>query len=343
MVLLAYAMWGLLPAFWHLLSSRPAEQVLAQRVLWSIVLLGVFFTVSKRWPSVAAVVRSRAMGWLMLSSALLGVNWYVYIAAIQHGRLGEASLGYFICPLLSIALGRIVFGERLGSLRVLALCMVGCGVAYRGVAVGAWPWLAFAIAGSFAFYSLIRKRCQVDPWAGFFLETSMLLPAVLGIAARQMPLNGPFFYGDSARLLLLFIASGLVTTVPMVLLAAGVPRVSMQFLGAGQYLNPTLSLMLATFAYGEPVRAADMVSFPIIWAGILLFVAAPAIAARRINSLAGRRPFVLGASMITSGKTARSEAMSSHKKMERVWGNRAIVAPPPADRPEGRRVTFPQR
>ncbi len=281
LVVSAYVLWGVLPAFWKLLSHVPAEQVLFQRIFWSVVILGAAFTAGRRWGSVSKVVRDGALPLVALSALLLGVNWVTYIEAIQHGRLAEASLGYFICPLISIALGRMFYGERLGMLRIMALSIVAAGVVARALSLGAVPWLALVIALSFSFYSLVRKRSAIDPWAGFFLETCMLLPAAIFFAGWSQVLDRQFFVGHSWSLALLFVASGLVTAAPMVLLICGARRVPLQFLGASQYLTPTLSLILAVVCYGERVSPAELLSFGLIWIGIGLYLVAPVIERRR--------------------------------------------------------------
>jgi len=267
----AYLVWGLLPAFLKTLGHVPATEILAHRVLWSLGLMLILISAVGRWPQVAAVLRSpRLVATLAGTALLIGVNWLIYIWAVNSAHVLETSLGYFINPLLNVALGVAVLGERLGRVQVAAVLLATAGVAYLTVAQGSLPWVSLALAASFGLYGLLRKIAPVDPLTGLFAETLLMAPfAALYISYAQ--LSGAGSFGTDGSTSLLLAASGALTAAPLLLFAAAAKRLRYSTLGLLQYLAPTLQFLLAVLAFGEPLSPAHLVAFALIWTGLALY------------------------------------------------------------------------
>jgi chloramphenicol-sensitive protein RarD len=265
----AYIVWGLLPFFLKLLSSVPALQILAHRVLWSLALLVAAAFLLGRWkPIIEALRNRRALRLLCLSAALIAVNWIVYIWAVLNGHVLAASLGYFINPLVNVALGVVVLGERLRRLQTLAVLLAGVGVAVLALAGGVGLPIALTLALSFGCYGLVRKVAPVDAFAGLLIETAWLAPLAMGWLLWLGP-QGVFGrdHGQDA----LLMASGIVTAVPLLLFAAAAKRMRYATLGLFQYIAPTLQFLQAVLMFGEPLRPAHIFTFACIWAGLALY------------------------------------------------------------------------
>lgn len=267
----AYGLWGVVPAFWKLLAGVPAVEVLAHRVVWGLGAFAILVGATGAAPAVRAAIADRAtLARMALSGALLSINWGVFVAAIATGHLRDASLGYFINPLMSVALGTVVLGERLRRLQWLAI-----GAAATGVAIGAWragrlPWISLVLATSFAIYGLIRKRARVDTLAGSTLETLVIAPVavayLIALAARGDGQLGHATLGTHA----LLVATGAVTVIPLLLFTSAARRLPLSTVGFLQYLAPTGQLALA-IAYGEPFALDQLAMFGPIWLGLVLF------------------------------------------------------------------------
>ncbi|MFZ4601653.1 MAG: EamA family transporter RarD [Caulobacterales bacterium] len=266
----AYALWGVLPAFLKLLSFAPPGEVLASRILWSapwaalaVALTGGF---SAGWREVAqkGVVRA-----LLLSAVFIAVNWWVYVWAVANGHVIEASLAYFLTPLVNVAFGVTLFGERLGRVQIAALTLAGLGVLVQAIALGAPPWIALSLCATWSLYGLVRKKAPVSAGAGLLVETLALsLPAAgaLIFMAGAHPLaatSGPMEFT-------LLALTGPVTAIPLILFAIGARRVPFSMLGLLQYIAPSLQFLLGV-AFGEPLTPLRLVSFALIWGGLALF------------------------------------------------------------------------
>jgi len=281
----AYLVWGLLPAFLKLLADVPAPEVLAHRVLWSGLLLAILVLALGRWAAVLAAFRSpRVAVTLVATAVLIGANWLFYIWAVNSGQVLETSLGYFINPLLNVALGVVVLGERLGRVQLVAVLFAAAGVAYLAVAQGSLPLVSLALAGTFGLYGLLRKMAPVDPLSGLFAETIILAPAALAYVLYLGETSSGAF-GAAPRPTLLLMLSGLVTAAPLLMFAAAGKRLRYATLGLLQYLAPTLQFSLAIFAFGETLGDAHLVAFGLIWAGLAIF-ATDAVRTERRRRLA---------------------------------------------------------
>ena len=270
--LAAYVLWGVLPAYWKVLAHVPTPQVLAHRVLWSLVFtLGVVLAL-RRTPELAEVLRDRRRRLALVTSGLLiGVNWGIFIWAVGAGRLVEASFGYYLTPLVNVVLGLALLGERLVRAQRIAIAIAAVGVVTLGVGLAHAPWLPLSLALSFGLYGLVRKVTRVSSLVGLTLETGLLSPLALGWLAYQSRSQGaPPFPGDATTVFLL-VFSGVVTSLPLMFFASAARRLSLSTLGLFQYLAPTITFLLAVGVYGEPFSAVQGFAFGCIWLAIALY------------------------------------------------------------------------
>jgi chloramphenicol-sensitive protein RarD len=266
----AYLAWGFIPAYFKLLSHVPPLTVLAHRVVWSVAFLALLLTLMRKWGEVRdALRRRRTMLALLCSTVLIATNWYVFIWAIDHGKLLEASLGYFINPLVNVLLGVAVLRERLTPGQIAGLVLAGAGVANMTLGAGGVPWVALSLAVSFAFYGLLRKTAPVAPLAGLSIETAILFPVALLLVTGAVPLPGGHGAAElSGRTYAMLSAAGVITAVPLLWFAAGARRLRLSTMGFIQYLAPTCQFLLAVVAYDEPFSTRQLVSFALIWAAL---------------------------------------------------------------------------
>lgn len=272
----AYGAWGFLPLYFHALTGVPAEEILAHRITWSCLLLGGLVTAARRWPDVRAA-RAQLPTYLA-TTALITTNWLLYIWAATHGRVLEASLGYYINPLVNVALGVLVLGERLRPRQLGAIGIAAVGVAVLVLRLGAFPWIALTLAGSFGLYGLLRKRGHFDPLVGLFVETALLAPFTTALlVTRAVAGTGALGHDGTHSVLLLF--AGVVTATPLIWFAHGVRSLRLSTMGLVQYLAPTLQFLCAVVVFHEPFQAAHAVAFGLIWVSLAVYTA-DALAAR---------------------------------------------------------------
>ena len=263
----AYVLWGVLPLYLHLLQGVPALQVLAHRVLWSVLLLAVIVLVMRRGGAILAAARGRTLLLLCGSAALIAVNWLVYIWAVQNGHVLEASLGYFINPLVNVALGVIVLGERIGRVQKAAVAVAAAGVVVMAVAGGSALWIPLTLAFSFGLYGLIRKIVAIDALGGLTVETALLAaPALAVLLLSPEPVFGRGVQTDT-----LLVLAGAVTAAPLLMFAAAARRLRYATMGLLQYIAPTLQFLEAVLLFHEPLRGVHIVTFALIWAGCALY------------------------------------------------------------------------
>jgi chloramphenicol-sensitive protein RarD len=271
--LLVHFVWGALPLFWKLLSHVAAAEQLLHRVLWGAVMLLVMVLARGRTAQIREVLADRRRRRLLvLAAAVLGINWFVFLYAIETDRVLHASLGYFLNPIVSVLLGMLVLGERLRRLQWAAVGCAAAGVLVMFWRAGELPWIGLVLALAFGFYGLLRKTTPVDPLTGNTVENGMLaIPCLLAMVWLELGRGtGQLIHGDLATGLLL-LAAGPVTAVPMLWFTAAARRLSMFTLGFMQYLTPTLHFLLAVFVFGEHFTTAHAVAFSAIWAGVGLF------------------------------------------------------------------------
>ncbi len=266
----AYILWGLLPLYLKLLTGVPAVQVLAHRVVWSLLLLAIVVVVLGRLRTVRAAARGRTLALLGASATLIAINWLTYIWAVQHAHVLEASLGYFINPLVNVALGVAVLGERVSRVQRVAVGIAAAGVAVMALSGGGAIWISLVLAVSFGMYGLIRKVAAIDALGGLTIETLLLAPLSLVVLAYAGAAGNAAF-GQERSVDLLLILAGPVTAAPLLLFAAAARRLTLATLGLLQYLGPTLQFAEAVLIFGEPLRPVHMVTFAAIWTGCALY------------------------------------------------------------------------
>lgn len=266
----AFGLWGLFPLYFKAVASVPAPEVLAHRILWSVVWVAALLWLLRQWKDVhnALATRSTVLR-LLLSAVLIAVNWLVFIWAVAHDRVLEASLGYFITPLVSVLLGRLVLGEKLTGLQSMAVVLAAVGVSYMLVDLGKLPWVSLVLAATFGSYGLARKTTPVGAAAGLFVETLLLLPLAAGFLL-WLGAEGNFGQADTG-LSLLLVAAGLVTAAPLILFAQAARRLRLASVGLFQYLTPTCQMLLAVFVFGEVFTRGHAVTFGCIWLGLALY------------------------------------------------------------------------
>ena len=265
----AYAFWGVLPLYFHILTGVPALQVLAHRVVWSLILLVALVLALRRGGAMLAAARGKTLLLLIASAALIAINWLVYIWSVQHGHVLEASLGYFINPLVNVALGIAVLGERLRKWQGVAIGVAGLGVVAMALSGGGSIWISLVLAASFGLYGLLRKVAAIDALGGLTVETILLAPLCIGWLAYSAAHDATGF-GQSPGLDMLLLAAGIVTALPLLMFAAAARRLPLSTMGLLQYIAPSLQFGLALL-FGEPLRPVHFVTFPLIWAGCALY------------------------------------------------------------------------
>ena len=281
-VLACYVLWGLLPLFWPCLGALSPLCVLGYRILFSLVVIGAYLLLSRRREDIRAALRSRReMGRLTASGLLIAVNWGSYIWAVNSGHVLDASLAYYMYPVLSILVGALFFRERLGPLQWAAVALVAAGVAVTAVGHGSFPWVALVIGGSFVLYSVVKRQVACDSGVSLLVESLVTMPLALALIAFAEG-NGQ---GAAAALrgwqFLLLPAAGAVTAVPLVLFARGIRETPYALAGVLMLVNPTLQLLVGVFCLGEEFTASHAVLFAFVWTGLALFLAGDLLARRR--------------------------------------------------------------
>ncbi len=267
--------WGFAPLYWKLLGQAGSVEVIAHRVCWSVAFLGAWLLLRHRARVLRHVaVDRRVLAALLLSGALVAVNWLVFVYAVNTDRVLSTSLGYFINPLVSVLLGSLVLGERMVGAQRLAVALAAAGTLYLTFRVGEPPWLALALAFSFGFYGLVRKLTDVGPMVGLFWETLMMTPVALAWLWWFGRAGESTFGALETTHDLLLIGTGLVTVIPLVLFATAARGLPLITIGIMQYLAPSISFCLAVFLYREPFTPDHAVAFAAIWSALGLYTAA---------------------------------------------------------------------
>jgi len=269
---IAYSIFGFFPLYWKLLGGVPALQTVAHRILWSCVLLLAFVAATGRWSELRSAVRlPRIVGLYAAAAFVITLNWFVYIWAVDAGFVVQAALGYFIHPLVSVLLGVVLLGERLRRAQWWAVGLAATGVIYLTVLYRTPPWIALALALSFAAYSLLKKRAPLDALQGLSLETSVLaLPALTFLVLENHAGRGAFGHAG-ARLTLVMMGAGAVTSLPLLLFASAARRIPLSLMGMLQYINPSLQFLLGVFLFKEPLTRGQFAGFACVWAALVLF------------------------------------------------------------------------
>ncbi len=278
----AYTIWGLAPVYWKAVQRIPAQEALGHRVLWSFMLIVLLLLWKRRWKWLRQVGQSRVtLVTFAVTAALLAVNWFVYVWAVNHDRMVDASLGYFINPLINVLLGMLFLRERLRPWQWVAVGTAATGVTWLALGHGALPWVALTLAFSFGIYGLLRKTASLGPLEGLTLEMATLfLPALVYLV--YLALTGASSVGQvetTTSLLLPF--SAFVTVTPLLLFSFGARRITLATIGILQYIAPTSQLLLSVLVYGEPFTQTSMVGFGLIWTALLIYSLEGALEGRK--------------------------------------------------------------
>lgn len=275
-IVFAYIIWGLLPIYWRWLEAVPASEVLAHRMIWAFVFMLLFVYVRKQWRPFLRTFKQlfnekKKLLLLLIASTIISINWFTYIWAVNHEFVVQASLGYYINPLVSILLGIIVLKERLTRIQIASFGIAAFGVIFLTVNLGVFPWISFILAFSFAIYGLIKKVINVDPIFGLTIETIMITPVAI-IYLWLQPTNAVATEGILSLHFLLFIGAGVATAVPLIFFNAGAPHLPLSTLGFLQYIAPTLMLLIGVLLYKEPFTSAHLVAFIFIWTALIIYM-----------------------------------------------------------------------
>ena len=268
----AFLIWGLSPVYWKSLHSVPAMEILFHRTIWSFFFLAAVLLMTKRWGRFLTALKTPKIRWCLAASTfIVALNWYLFIWAINSGRVLQTSLGYYINPLINVLLGTIVLKERLRRLQVAAVCLAAAAVIYLTVDFGRFPWLAVILGFSFSVYALIRKMAPVEALEGLGVETLLLSgPALIFIARAEAAGTGHFVSGPlSIRLLL--AGTALVTAVPLLMFNIGARRLHLSTLGFLQYIAPSCTFILGAFVYHEPLSYQQIITFVLIWMALAIY------------------------------------------------------------------------
>lgn len=270
--LLAFGMWGFGPVYFKAVVAASPAEVLAHRIIWSVILLLFFISWQRQWDALWRLMRNpRSVGWLLVTAMLIAINWLTFITAVGRGEIVATSLGYFVIPLFSVLLGVIFFAERLRLYQMLAVLLALCGVANEVFTFGALPLVALTLALTFGLYGLVRKKLAVDPLLGLTVETLLLLPFALGYLVWLADQGSLAFVHQSVGLDLLLILAGVVTTLPLICFAAAANRLPLTTIGILHYLAPSITFLLAIYLYDEPFGSHKLITFTFIWLALALF------------------------------------------------------------------------
>lgn len=268
----SFVWWGVSPVYWKAMPGVPPFELLANRIVWSLLLLVLLLAVRRRGEEVRLLLGNRrALLTLVVTTALIATNWFTYIWAMGAGRVLEASLGYYINPLFNVLLGIVFLGERLRRAQGWAVALAAVGVAVLTVQNGRVPWVALALAATFGFYGLLRKTVQAGPAVGLAVETALLAPWMFAWLWHHASQGEAVFPDAGLGLQVLVATSGLITVAPLVWFTTGARRLPLSTLGLLQYISPTGQFLLAVLVYGETFSTAHLAAFASIWCGLAIF------------------------------------------------------------------------
>lgn len=271
---LAYLIWGSLPLYIRAMQHAGALELLAHRVIWSVPTAIVLIAVAANWRDVRAAFSGSNIKWLTISGLLIGANWAIYIWAVNAGRTMEASLGYYINPLVNVLFGMLIFSEKLRVAQWVAVGIAAIGVGVMTVAFGRVPWVALVLCFTFACYSVIRKKVAIDSRAGFLVEVALLAPVGLGWLtwfATTQP--GGRWLGEGGWDIPMLMAAGPITAFPLILFALAAKRLRFSTIGMMQYIGPTIQFLIAILVFREGFGATHAIAFAFIWAALVVFTA----------------------------------------------------------------------
>jgi len=269
--LLAFGMWGFLPIYFKILEAVAAPEILAHRILWAVPFGGLIILARRQWTEVLRGLRTgQTAGFLALAALFIALNWLVYVWAVQQSQIFQASLGYYINPLMYVLVGVLFFRERLRPLQFVAVALAVVGVSVLTLSGGQFPWISLTLATSFTIYGVIRKQTEVGAMPGLFIETLFLAPAAGLYLWFMIDTGRAAFAGGSLSLDLVLMLAGPITVLPLLCFALAARRVTLSTIGFMQFIAPTLQFVVG-LAYGERLTTAHAICFGLVWAGVASF------------------------------------------------------------------------
>ncbi|WP_159657325.1 EamA family transporter RarD [Vibrio atypicus] len=268
----AYTMWGIAPIYFKTISDVSPLEILSHRVVWSFFLLAALLHFGRHWRGVRDVLKSKIkMTYLLATSIVIAANWLIFIWAVNTNHMLDASLGYYINPLINVLLGMLFLGERLRKMQWFAVVLASCGVLVQLIAFGSVPVVAIVLALSFGCYGLLRKKVSLDAQTGLFIETLILLPAAAIYLLWIADSSTSDLMANPITLNLLLISAGVITTLPLLCFTGAATRLKLSTLGFFQYIGPSLMFLLAVLVYGEAFTADKAITFAFIWGALVVF------------------------------------------------------------------------
>lgn len=272
----AYVVWGLLPIYWKLVEDVPAGEILAHRIVWSFVFMIVVVLSMRKWQGLGTewkriIKDKKKLISITLASVVISLNWLVYIWAVNSEHMLQASLGYYINPLVSILLAIIVLKERLTKSQTVSVILAGVGVLYLTVSYGVFPWVSLFLAVSFALYGLFKKMVDIPAMYGLTIETLIITPIAL-IYLFLIPENSFSVQDITSMKNLLLIGAGAMTAIPLLLFVSGAKRIPLAMVGILQYIAPTLMLLIGVFIYHETFTREHLIAFSFIWLALVIYL-----------------------------------------------------------------------
>lgn len=269
--LTAYVMWGCFPLYFALFEGVPAGEVLIHRIVWSCVFLIAVISLLRRWtPVVAALKAPRRLLRVLICAVLIAINWGLYIYAVESRQVLQASLGYFLTPLVNVALGILVLRETMARLQLVALGLASLAIMIQFATLGELPWISLMLAMSFGSYGLFRKQVPLDGLSGLFVETLLLLPLAL-LALTWLSVQGVSHFLVDLPMSVLLMSCGVATALPLLAFAGAARRLRLSTLGFLMYINPSMQFLIALTIFGEPLGTVQLVTFLMIWLGLALY------------------------------------------------------------------------
>ena len=282
----AYTFWGVAPLYFKLLHHVSATEILMHRVIWSFVFMVILMQFIGGFGRLRLILKQpKQLLVLFITSILIAGNWLIFIWAVNNDHMLDASLGYFINPLFNVLLGMVFLGERLRKLQWVAVGLASAGVIVQLVSFGSIPLLSLALAASFGFYGLLRKKVNIDAKSGLLVETAILLPLALGYLLTTLDTASANMLTNSLNLNLLLIAAGIITTIPLLCFAGAAVRIPFSILGFFQYIGPSIMFILAIKLFNEPFDIEKGITFGFIWGALLVFISDMALQRQKRNTL----------------------------------------------------------
>lgn len=286
----AYLMWGMIPLYWKQVQHVSSLEILAGRVIWSFIFTAAFILIIKQSKHLLADIKvlwgKQLQFWLLfVASLIISLNWGVYIWAVNNDHLLQASLGYYINPLISVLFGLLFFKEKLSAATITAVVIAAIGVGYQAILGGSIPWVSLTLALTFAFYGVIKKKIPLDATRGLAIETLFILPIAIVGYIYLMQTTDIAFLNVDLKTNLFLIGSGIITALPLVLFAKGAQKIPLYLMGFIQFLSPTMSLVIGIFVFKEPFTMTELFTFSCIWLAVLIFSASKFIEARKRHAI----------------------------------------------------------